>query len=202
MNTTVYYVLDRNGFLKQQNPALFNYSVEYKNMQSTDTRMSWLRLGWLSAHIPYDVLQTFTAVDVGSGNGTFVKEASRVFKSIASYDLVGESITTTELTTTIWDLVILSDVLEHFPDIDDFWKLQFKYALISFPEAPRKIDLITWRHYKPNEHIYVLSLTNLAKWVNKNRCIAIACGSPEDMLRTRWDRDEPNISTILIQRKK
>jgi SAM-dependent methyltransferase len=198
----VIYLPDENGFLKQQDIHPFDYSVEYKKAQSTDARMSWLRMGWLSANIPYDDLKTFNVVDLGSGNGVFIKESSKVFKRIVPFDLAGESITKEELYSTVWDLVVASDVIEHFNEIDDFWKIRFRYAFISFPEVPKRLSLKLWHHYKPDEHIYALSLANVVKWAEKHGMELVACGVPEDMLRTRWDEKEPNISTVLIKTKK
>lgn len=192
---------DKYGFLKQVDPKPFDYTVEYKRKQSTNKAMSWLRLGWLSAYIPVDKLKEFNAVDIGSGNGIFVNEGQSIFKRIVPYDLVGESIEDTELYSTNWDVVILSDVLEHYHNIDDFWTLPFKYAMVSFPETPRHgMNLLKWRHYKPNEHIYMLDSPNFVKWLQVHGAEVMAKGCPEDLLRRRWNNKFVNISTFLIRR--
>lgn len=193
------FLPDSNGFLKQENPQPFNYSVDYKQKQSTTSQMAWLRLGWLAAQLPYNLLKTYKCVDIGSGNGIFTKEGTNVFKHIVPYDLSGESIEESELYSTNWDIVFLSDVLEHYPNIDDFWNLPFKYAMVSFPETP-KMNLSKWRHYKPDEHIYMLNSQNFIKWVQKNNAHVVAKGNPEDCIRKPWDNELPNISTFLIKR--
>ena len=196
------YSLDSNGFLKQDNPKPFTYSLDYKAHQSTNTAMIWLRLGWLSGYLSYGRLRHMTAVDIGAGNGSFVRESASVFKRIVPYDLAGESIDDIELYETKWDLIILSDVLEHYDDIDKLWGLNFKYAMISFPETPNheEHDLSRWRHLKPNEHIYLLTLEKVKAWVQKHGYAIVGSGCPEDMIRTRWQADKVNISTILIKR--
>lgn len=196
------YSRDKYGFLKQDNPQPFDYSLAYKEKQSTNPRMSWLRLGWLSASIPYDRLCKMSAVDIGSGNGNFVRESSNVFKEVKPYDVTGESIDDVELYGRHWDLVVLSDVLEHYDDIDKFWGLNFEWAMISFPETPNpdKFDLSRWRHFKPNEHIYLLTADRFLNWVVSHNCEVIAYSNFEDALRTRWDSSLPNISTFLIRR--
>jgi len=192
---------DRYGFLKQIDPEPFKYTAEYKNKQSTNNAMSWLRLGWLSAQIPFDQIKKFNTVDIGSGNGIFVNEGRSVFKRIVPYDLTGESISETELYSTAWDLVVMSDVLEHYHNIDDFWTLSFQYAMVSFPETPRsRMNLEHWRHYKPNEHIYMLNTNSFIDWVKNHGCSVVAYGTPEDMIRCRWDDAQPNITTFLIKR--
>lgn len=196
------YSLDKYGFLKQNNPKPFNYTLAYKEKQSTNPRMSWLRLGWLSSHISYEGLKDMSVVDIGSGNGTFVREASTVFKEVEAYDLTGDSIGEEELYGRHWDLVVLSDVLEHYDDIDKFWDLDFEFAMVSFPETPdpTKFDLNIWRHFKPDEHIYCLNSDRFLVWVLKHNCEVIAESNFEDILRKRWDPDLPNISTFLIRR--
>ncbi len=194
------FLTDANGFLRQHNPRPFEYDLTYKARQSTNPSMAWLRLGWLAAHIPYDVMSGFTAVDIGAGNGTFVAEASKVFKRCAPYDLRGDSITDKELYHTDWDLIVMSDVLEHYHDINDLWSLSFEWGMISFPETPQDYPLESWRHYKPNEHIYCMTAAAFAVWVGKHGYKVVAAGCPEDMIRRRWDDSRVNISTFLIRR--
>ena len=202
-NGVATYAKGAYGFWRQIDPKPFQYTMEYKGKQSTNLQMVWLRLGWLSSHIPHEKLRAFKVVDIGSGNGTFVKEArkAKVFASIAPYDLTGETIDDVRLYSESWDLVVMSDVLEHYEYIDDLWLLNFKYALISFPEAPGGIPLEEWRHYKPDEHIYCLNAKGFAEWVQDNKSCVIAKGCPEDMLRKRWDSKKVNITTVLIKKK-
>lgn len=197
------YALDPYGFLKQIDPKPFPYTEEYDARQSTNPQMSWLRLGWLAAHIPFETLQTFQVVDIGAGNRTFIKQASKVFKRVVPYDLVGESIPRPELMATAWDLVVLSDVLEHYQEINEFWDLSFKFALISYPETPPPpTDLTRWRHYKPDEHIYCLNREAFAAWAKGHGCQVVAMGCPEDMIRMRQYPHLPNITTALIRNPK
>lgn len=191
---------DKYGFWKQQDPQPFNYTMDYKARQSTNPAMSWLRLGWLSNHVPIPTLRTFNVVDIGAGNLNFVKESAKVFRRVVPYDLTGESISQDELYRTDWDLIVMSDVLEHYHNIDDLWNLRFRYALISFPETPEGTDLRDWRHYKPDEHIYMLNAQAFAQWAARWECQVLACGCPEDLLRRRWDPQRVNISTFLIKR--
>ena len=195
------YQPDANGFLKQVDPKPFEYDLTYKGNQATNTFMSGVRLGWLLAFVGYDKIKNYQAVDVGAGNGTFVKELKPVFKKIVPYDLCGETISDEELYGTEWDVVFFYDTLEHYKEIDAFWDLKFKYAIISFPETPEGFDLTKWKHRKPNEHLYLLKLREVIKWVEKHGYRVVASGCPEDAIRRRWDDALPNISTILILKK-
>ncbi len=191
---------DLHGFLKQENPEPFNYDKKYKAKQSTNDNMSWLRIGWLMAGLGFDKLKDFKVVDIGSGNGNFVKVGQKIFKQCVPYDLAGESISEAELYSTNWDLIVMSDVLEHYKNIDDLWNLNFNHALISYPEYHNSIELERWRHYKPNEHIYCLNLQQFLYWVKKNDYNIIQQGCPEDAIRTRYHKDLRNITTVLIGR--
>jgi hypothetical protein len=195
---------DKYGFWRQLDNEPFEYSVEYKQSQSTNTDMSYLRVGWIAAHFPYPVLKKMKVVDIGSGNGTFVQVGESVFGSCVGFDLSGESITKKKLDTTEWDLVVLSDVLEHFDDIEDLFKLKWNHAFISFPETPKVADsseLVGWRHFKPNEHLWCLNLAGIQKWFSDHGCRYIDSGNVEDIIRRRWDEKLPNISSILVSRK-
>lgn len=193
------FTQDKYGFFKQVDPKPFEYDMEYKDKQGTTPEMSWLRLGWLIAHLGYQA-SGFNVVDVGSGNGSFVQEGKKAFTRCVSYDLCGKSITEGELYSTDWDLVVLSDVLEHFHNIDDLWKMKFRYAFISFPEMPLDLDVTEWRHYKPDEHIYMLTLEKVVKWAEVHGYNVLAKGCPEDFIRTRWDNRDVNISSVLLSR--
>jgi hypothetical protein len=192
-------------FIKQTSCSEFEYTVEYKARQSTNVEMSYLRLGWLSASIPYETLSLMNMVDIGSGNGVFVDCAKKVLGNACGYDLCGPSISEDSLMGTDWDIVVLSDVLEHYDDISDLFKIKWEYAMLSFPETPLVDsfdELMNWRHFKPNEHIYHLNLQGMREWLaNIEPSVQIVkCGNFEDHIRKRWDETVPNITTMLIRR--
>lgn len=97
--------------------------------------MTWLRLGYLFAVFNKNVndFSSWKVCDVGSGNGCFIKEAKKVFGYACNYDLCGDTISKEELYSTQWDIIFLTDVLEHFEDINDLFKIQAKYIFLSFP---------------------------------------------------------------------
>lgn len=199
------YVYDEYGFLKQVSHQVFEYTEEYKKRQGTNVAMSFLRLGWLSAHFSYERLRDMFVVDVGCGNGEFMKRAENLFFHICGYDIVGDSITKHELMNTHWDMVVLSDVLEHFEDIDELFRMKWEYCMLSFPETPvvgTFKELQSWRHFKPNEHIYHLYADGIVEWVEViHGAKVVDVGNFEDVIRTRWDEQKTNISTVLIKRE-
>lgn len=192
------------GFWKQVNPEKIDYSEEYKKSQSTDSCMSWLRLGYLisSIGIPVSEYSKWSVCDVGCGNGEFARNARKVFGAVKEYDVCPDSgITEEELYNTDWDCVFLTDVLEHYDNIYDLFKLKSKYIFLSFPECPETDDfnsLKSWRHYKPNEHIYMLNAKGVCEWLAHNGYKIIAQGNPEDAIRK--SPYAVNISTIIAEK--
>ena len=194
---------DMYGFWKQDNPDNIEYTIEYKQQQRTDECMSWLRLGYLfnTLNIPVSEYSKWTVCDVGSGNGKFAEQARRVFGTVYEYDVSGDTISEDQLYNTDWDCIFLTDVLEHFSNIDDLFRIKFKYIFLSFPECPYAEDykdLKTWRHYKPNEHIYMLNADNVKEWLDVHGYKAKAIGNPEDAIRK--SPYPINISTIVAEK--
>ena len=198
------FKIDEYGFWRQIDPKPFKYDDEYKAVQKTTPEMSWLRLGYLFSAIQPDVCRSFKCVDVGSGNGCFAKEASRFFTNgVMEYDLSGNTISDDELYGTEWDLIFLTDVLEHYHDIEDLFKIPFRNVFLSFPETPCVSDLNQlsgWRHFRPDEHIWYLNASCVKKWLADHGCMILSCGSPEDAIRKPPEGFGVNISTVIARR--
>lgn len=190
-------------FIKQTTSTRIVYNRDYVDKCRTTTEMAYMRLGWLSAFVPYAELRKFNVVDIGSGAGVQAAVFSNVCRSVKKYDLVGDGITKEELYAAVWDLVVLNDVLEHYDNIDDLLSLNWRYAFLSFPETPAVAtfdELKTWRHFRPDEHIYHLHDRGMREWAQKFGLDVIASSHFEDILRTRWDLTKPNITTMLLKR--
>lgn len=192
------------GFWRQLEPRPFNYDTDYKEAQGTTAEMSWLRLGVLISALGASPqsFKDWWLCDVGSGNGTFAKEAAKVFGNVREYDLSGNSISEEELYTREWDVIFLTDVLEHYKDIKDLFKIKFKYLFLSFPETPEVTawtELRDWRHYKPDEHIWMLNKDGVVKWLEDNGKRVIYTGNPEDAIRK--SPYNVNISTVICKAK-
>ena len=201
----VLFSRDQNNFWKQQNPVPIPYTQEYKQAQQTNEAMSWLRIGCLITTLGVNVndLRSWQVCDVGSGNGTFIKEVGSLFKRACNYDVCGQSITKEELYSQHWDIIFLTDVLEHFTDVNDLFKIHYTYLFLSFPECPLVEDwhvLTKWRHFKPNEHIYMLRADDVRNWLYENGHIPLYQGNPQDCIRK--SSDYVNITTQIYKRCK
>lgn len=181
---------DKYGFWKQENPVPIKYDQHYKDIQKTAPQMTWLRLGYLFAVFNKNVndFSSWKVCDVGSGNGCFIKEAKKVFGYACNYDLCGDTISKEELYSTQWDIIFLTDVLEHFEDINDLFKIQAKYIFLSFPQTPQVDDWHilqeqNYRHFRPGEHIYMLNAGGVKRWMSENGYTLLAESNIEDAIR-------------------
>jgi hypothetical protein len=195
-----------NGFIKQVDQHRIVYDDSYKAKQSTNVEMSYLRMGFMCAYIPYEKIKEMSMVDVGSGNGIFANCCRGKFKEVCEYDVVGENvISRDDLYSRTWGLVVLSDVLEHFENINDLFLMKWEYCLLSFPETPDVasfFELMGWRHFKPGEHLYHLYRDGVVDWINRTKpdAVVVAWSNVEDLIRKRWNEALPNITTLLIRR--
>jgi len=202
------YVQDRFGIIRQVSHDKFTYDLDYKQKQATNSEMAYLRFGWLCSFFTYEEVKTFDIVDIGSGNGVFVDCCRGKFKSVSPYDLAGETITEEELYEKVWDIIVMSDVLEHFEEPADLFRLKWRYAMISFPETPDADtfrELSAWRHFKPNEHLSYFTAESFRKWLQgcTGEVFAVlGVSNFEDFIRVRWDEAAPNITTMMIRRNR
>lgn len=192
------------GFWRQDAPEPFTYTDDYAARQSTTEAMAFLRLGWIGSFLSVNALRGAVVVDVGAGNRAMEQHLGRCINRVASYDVAGDSISKDELLSTPWDLAIFADVIEHVLDIDYAWSIPWRYAYISFPETPRVDnweELKDWRHFKPHEHIWMLNLLGVGRLAcERHGCRILGEGHIEDLIRTRWHADRPNISSLLVCR--
>jgi hypothetical protein len=192
------------GMIKQKNPAPFDYSKPYLEQQSTNLEMSYLRLGYLLSTVPYENLKKASALELGPGTGNFFEVVKNHVKSIDGFDIADSKYSTVSLKeaqSRKWDIVFGFDVLEHFHDIDDLWKIDFTYGYFSSPCPPVKGIFKEWRHWKPNEHIYHITMQQFVNWVADHDYELLGYGHPEDLLRKRWDEKQANINSFVIMKK-
>lgn len=205
-------MVDVNGFVKQTNPKPFHYSESYAMKQATNTEMAHLRLGYTLSHVPYDALKKSKVLELGPGNGLLLGLLKRSCARAEGYDVSPRPYPTLEpheAISTEWDGLVACDVIEHFHDIDHLWSYRFKWAYISVPFPPAVFlkqtaegtDFTTsWRHFKPDEHVYYLSAAAALTWFHRHGYEIMSVGCPEDLIRTRWEGQEPNICTFFIRR--
>jgi SAM-dependent methyltransferase len=141
-------------------------------------------------------------LDVGYGNGAFLKRARDADMAIFGIDLHNEDFGIPVVgfdTNQDYDLVCFFDSLEHLPDFTPVLQLHSRHVVVSIPNTPDFI-LTTprkWRHFKPGEHLHYFSRASLdglmQTWGFPRR---LAEGYPEDRLRGKLAIDGESYDNI------
>ena len=141
----------------------------------------YAKTGELIANIRWDFIQEYnpkTVLDYGSGLGFFAACAPEDVQ-VDTYD-IGPFVTT-GIRREHYDMLCLWDVLEHLPDfscLDDHLKFTNLVA-ITVPMLPKGIELLSWKHFKPGEHLHYFTnetLDSIFKIYGFNR---LKSGYPE-----------------------
>lgn len=194
-----------SGIVRQVNPAPFKYTLEYAQAQSTTIEMSYLRISLLASIMGYDAFAAARVLELGPGAGTLMNTLKKHCASVDGFDVVPSPHSTVSETDSLrskWDLLIACDVIEHMPDSESFFDYDFEWAYISIPAMPADVEkMSTWRHFKPDQHLWYFTRPDFCRWVERHGYEIKYSGHTEDLIRRRWDDNEPNISNFVIRRK-
>lgn len=170
----------------------------YAKYPTTDS-MSYLRLGLLKGYVTYGRL-----LDVGYGNGSFVRIASAGGYDAYGNDVHGADFGVREASLndkSEWDVVTFFDSLEHFPDLDVVRDLSKRslFVVVSLPNRPERFpDNTDWKHYRPGEHLHYFSVRSLSRLFDDKKLLVVT--DLEDTIRTS-NSGEKNILTVILARK-
>jgi SAM-dependent methyltransferase len=149
-------------------------------------------------------------LDIGYGNGSFLKYAREHGMHIFGIDLHGEDFGIPETdykTDTAFDLVCFFDSLEHFDTFAQPLALKAKNVVVSVPDPPEDFlfkSPCEWRHYRPGEHLHYFSRFSLDLLMHRwGLSSKRAEGHPEDALRgklTIGGQAYDNIYTAIYSR--
>lgn len=198
-----------NGIIKQiQKNSSINYNYDYVN-NSYNTygelglRMANLRLGYLIGSlgfVPNSVL------DIGYGNGDFLKVCSNIIKNCYGHDVSGYPLPdqvnfVKNPYENEYDIVTFFDVLEHFDNIYDIKDLKTNYILISLPNCHYYSDewFETWKHRRLNEHLWHFNETSLISFMKEIGYHCINTCNIEDTIR-KDKLNSPNILTGIFKK--
>lgn len=200
------YKIDKFGVIHQINIEKFNYDIDYNNnynkLGELGLRMSHLRLGYLIGSlgfIPNSIL------DIGVGNGDFIKTSSNIIENCYIND-----ITKIEIKNTTWvddinievDIITMFDVLEHLNDMTIISNFNCKYLLISLPncEFGENDDwFYNWKHRKPNEHLHHFNKKSFIKYIESMGYKNVNITNIEDTIRKN-NESYDNIITGLFKK--
>jgi SAM-dependent methyltransferase len=150
-------------------------------------QMSALRWDFLRRWVP--LRPGGRILDIGYGNGSFLKHARRHGMEIYGLDVHGEDFgvpTVAYDTPLAFDLVCFFDSLEHLPEFAALFALRAAHVIVSLPAVPAFLPETPrrWRHYKPGEHLHYFSTESLDILMRRwGLPVKLAAGAPEDAMR-------------------
>lgn len=185
------YIQLENGVIKQLNVNKiaydYTYSNKYNNYGENANYISYLRLGVLLGLLKKT---PSSLVDVGYGNGAFLKSCQTLIPKLYGCDLSDypvpdgcKKIEFTDISNV--DVTCFFDSLEHFDDITVIKDLDTKYIFISVPWCHNFSDewFEKWYHRRENEHLYHFSEEALKKFFAECGYDCLYTGCYEDSIR-------------------
>ena len=176
------------------------YIRERYDVYPTTEAISYLRLGLVKAFIIGGRL-----LDIGYGNGCFLKKAAKAgFVSFGS-DVHGadygiREISLREAADSPWDVVTFFDSLEHFSNLDLPREVaaRARVVVVSIPCRPDSFPASKeWKHYRPGEHLHYFSRYSLERLFSPRRKL-VSVSDVEDVIRGKLPAGEQNILTLVF----
>lgn len=183
------------------------YARQYDHRPARE--MSEVRWRFIQSHLALP--SNSKVLDIGYGNGAFLKRAREASMDIYGIDVHTEDfgIPTIDFDTRLrFDLVCFFDSLEHFANFEPIFRLRADAAIISIPNRPDTIleSPRSWRHFKPGEHLHYFSANSLDRIMRRwGYTHKLTEGFPEDALRGKLlinRKLSDNIYTAIYTREK
>lgn len=203
------YRLNEYGVIEQIEKQEYSYDIDYSDSRysgfSDRGNILNLRLGYIIGSIgkiPDSIL------DVGYGTGDFLKSCKGTVKSLygndiePAYPLPQYVEFVKDITSIKVEVITFFDSLEHFHNIEFVKNLKCEYAVISLPwcyNGENEEWFSTWKHRKPNEHIFHFNEKSLTTFMTKQGYELVNYCNLED--RIRIDNSlTPNILTACFKK--
>jgi len=202
------YEYDENGVIYQKDRIPFIYdknyvTVRYDTYNQLNVAMSHLRLGYIIGvlgHIPTSIL------DVGYGNGAFLKACCDIIPRCLGHDISGYEIPTKcEFVADIFkakvEVMTFFDSLEHFQNPYFMKNLDCKYVCISLPWCHNFSDewFENWKHRRPNEHLWHFNDKSLSAFmVSQGYKVRNICDIEDTIRQSTFDYS--NILTGIFEK--
>jgi hypothetical protein len=201
------YIKNKDDLIHQVNYSKISYDKNYVT-ERYDTYgvlnnvMSSLRLGYITGtlgKIPESIL------DVGYGNGSFLKTCSTIIPKCYGSDISGYPLPENIQFVSDWvktpvDVLTFFDALEHFDDPYILRNAKAKYIVVSVPWCHYHSEewFLNWKHRRPNEHLWFFNEKSIFKFAKAIGCEIINYCNIEDSIRK--NNNEKNILTFTMKK--
>lgn len=202
------YAKNIDGIIYQVDKNHIAYDKEYVNTRyvkygELPTYMGYLRLGNIVGSIgkvPDSIL------DIGYGDGSFLKVCSNIIPKCYGYDISTYPIPekcqqVNDISEDCYDVITFFDSLEHFEDIEFVRDLKCNYICISVPYCSYKSDswFENWKHRRPNEHLWHFDQYSLTNFMMRMGYGVVSGSNIEDTIRKNED-EHYNILTCVFKK--
>lgn len=201
------YLKNKDDLIYQINYSKINYDKQYVQ-ERYDTYgilndyMSHLRLGYVVGsigNIPNSIL------DVGYGNGAFLKTCKKIIHNCYGFDVTGYELPENINFVEDWvnkevDVLTMFDVLEHLDNPYILRSIKAKYVIVSVPWCHNHSEewFLNWKHRRPNEHLWFFNEYSIYKFANRIGFRILNYTNIEDTIRN--NKEEKNILTFTMTR--
>jgi hypothetical protein len=198
------YYIDKYGILHQKEiqPFSKDYGKERNDYGEKSKYLSYLRLGWIISTIKLDKVNSI--LDVGFGNGDFLRVAQDFATNTFGYDLNYKYLPPGSKPGNLlekYNIITMFDSLEHFSNLNIIFNFNCDYLVVSIPNCKYPFDdkwLLNWKHLRPNEHLHHMNLISFLGFVSKDYAY-MAHSYFEDIIRK--DKEQENILTVCLKKK-
>lgn len=204
------YLIDAFDVIHQLNPEPFAYDKKYISTYSTPKYTSKAKLlqnRRFSFAVGIHGRPINSLIDVGFGDGAFMKLAKEQIKIVGGIDITSLAVPSGCYYTNRFeqvDVVTFHDSLEHIPDLMFMREIPAETIIISLPYCHFKTRGIEWfcneyYHRKKNEHLHHFDQFSLGKFMDNMGWYCVSISNHEDGIRKR--DPEWNILTMGFKRK-
>lgn len=187
------------------------YNAEYVakyDAYPTTNAMSHLRLGIVAKYLYTNA----KVLDVGYGNGDFIKLINKFGAQGFGYDVhgLGEKYCVREVDIKnleddqYWRVITFFDSLEHFDELDVIKELKAHadVVVVTMPVVPPWFPgncPSAWKHYRPGEHLHYFSQESLDRLFYPK--LSVSENHVEDTIRGKLAKGEANTRTVIYTRE-
>ena len=203
------YNINQDGIIYQIEKNPIEYNPDYieickSNYGQLFTHMAYLRLGNIIGSlgkIPTSIL------DVGYGDGSFLKVCKDIISKCYGYDISTYPVPegcrkSLSIIEDSYDVITFFDSLEHFEDIEFVKYLKCQAVCITVPHCHNINDewFENWKHRIPNEHLWHFNSESLTLFMERMGFVLISSTNIEDTIRKNPTQDQTNILTCIFKK--